>query len=135
MRILHIFAVIVSIILESIGAAFLLNTPTLDWKESNIIALVAMALTALLLIPRQKSEAEKALLERYYPIFRKINIVGSGSIGSSYMSASLIIDDHILVDVPNGIIKYLKHLNYDILKIDTIIITHLHGDHFFDLPF
>ena len=78
MRILHIFAVIVSIILESIGAVFLLNTPTLEWKESNIIALVAMTLTTLLLILRQKSEAEKALLERYYPIFRKINIVGSG---------------------------------------------------------
>ena len=65
----------------------------------------------------------------------KVNIVGSGSIGSSFMSASLIIDDHILVDAPNGIIKYLKRLGFDILKIDTILITHLHGDHFFDLPF
>lgn len=65
----------------------------------------------------------------------KINIVGSGSIGSKFMSASTIIDNHILIDAPNGIIKYLKQLNYDILKIDTIIITHLHGDHFFDLPF
>ena len=65
----------------------------------------------------------------------KVNIVGSGSIGSSFMSASAIIDDHILVDAPNGIIKYLKHLGYDILKIDTIIITHLHGDHFLIYPF
>lgn len=65
----------------------------------------------------------------------KINIVGSGSIGSEYMSASYVIDNHILIDVPNGIIKYLKKLGYDILKIDTILITHLHGDHFFDLPF
>ena len=46
----------------------------------------------------------------------KINIVGSGSIGAEYMNASYIIDDHILVDIPNGIIKYLKQLNYDILK-------------------
>ena len=60
----------------------------------------------------------------------KINIIGSGSIGSGVMSASYLIDDHILVDVPNGVIKYLKHLNYDILHIDTILITHLHGDHF-----
>lgn len=65
----------------------------------------------------------------------KINIIGSGSIGSTVMSASYLIDEHILIDVPNGITKHLKNLNYDILKIDTIIITHLHGDHFFDLPF
>lgn len=44
----------------------------------------------------------------------KVNIVGSGSICSSFTSASAIIDDHILVDVPNGIIKYLKYLGYDI---------------------
>ena len=50
----------------------------------------------------------------------KVNIVGSGSIGSSFMSASAIIDDHILVDAPNGIIKYLKHLDYNILKTHTL---------------
>ena len=48
----------------------------------------------------------------------KINIVGSRSIGSEYMSASYVIDNHILIDVPNGIIKYLKKLGYDILNIN-----------------
>lgn len=65
----------------------------------------------------------------------KINIIGSGSIGSKDINASVLIDEHILIDVPNGIIKHLKRLGYDIFKIDTILITHLHGDHFFDLPF
>lgn len=65
----------------------------------------------------------------------KVNIIGSGSIGSEAMGASCLIDEHILIDVPNGVVKHLKNLNYDILKIDTILITHLHGDHFFDLPF
>lgn len=65
----------------------------------------------------------------------KINIVGSGSIGADMMSASYILDEHILIDVPNGIVKHVSQLGHDILKIDTILITHLHGDHFFDLPF
>lgn len=65
----------------------------------------------------------------------KVNIIGNGSIGSKYMSASTLIDNHILVDVPNGATKHLKSLGYDVLAIDTILLTHPHGDHFFDLPF
>lgn len=65
----------------------------------------------------------------------QINIIGSGSIGSKHMSASTLIDNHILVDTPNGLVKYIKNFGFDILKIDTILITHLHGDHFFELPF
>lgn len=65
----------------------------------------------------------------------KINIIGNGSIAAKYMSASAIIDDHILVDMPNGVMKHLKNLEYNIFNIDTILITHLHGDHFFDFPF
>lgn len=65
----------------------------------------------------------------------KIDILGSGSIGAKNMSACTMIDGHILIDVPNGIVKYMKHLGFSVLDIDTVFITHLHGDHFFDLPF
>lgn len=65
----------------------------------------------------------------------EINIIGSGSIGATSMSASTLIDKKILIDVPNGIIKHIKRLGYDTQKIESILITHLHGDHFFDIPF
>lgn len=65
----------------------------------------------------------------------KINLVGTGSIGSKKMSACTLINDEILVDMPNGIVKKLKQSNCNILDIKVILITHLHGDHFFDIPF
>lgn len=65
----------------------------------------------------------------------EINIIGSGSIGATSMSASTLIDKKILIDVPNGVVKYIKKLGYNIQEIESILITHLHADHFFDIPF
>lgn len=65
----------------------------------------------------------------------KIELVGTGSIGAKQSSACTLINDEILVDLPNGIIKRLKQTGHDILKIKVILITHLHGDHFLDIPF
>ena len=65
----------------------------------------------------------------------EINIIGSGSIGATDMSASTLIDKKILIDVPNGIVKHIKKLGYNTGEIESILITHLHGDHFFDIPF
>ena len=64
-----------------------------------------------------------------------IELVGTGSIGAVQMSASTLIDNKILIDLPNGIVKRLKQTDHNILDIETCLITHLHGDHFLDIPF
>ncbi len=65
----------------------------------------------------------------------KIQFIGTGAIASKRNSASVIINDHILFDVPNGNLKAMIRQDIDILKIDTIIISHAHADHCFDIPF
>lgn len=65
----------------------------------------------------------------------KIKMIGTGAISSKKRSACCLIDDKILIDCGNGIVKTLLEQNVDINKIDTLLITHLHGDHFLDIPF
>ena len=65
----------------------------------------------------------------------KIQLIGTGAIGSIRNSASVLINNHILFDVPNGNLKAMLRQKVDVEKIDTIIISHLHGDHCFDMPF
>lgn len=65
----------------------------------------------------------------------KLKMIGTGAICSKERSASTLVDDHILIDCGNGIVKTLLEQNVDIEKIDKLIITHLHGDHFLDIIF
>lgn len=65
----------------------------------------------------------------------KIQFIGTASIQDMPNSASILINDHILFDVPNGNLKAMIRQKIDILKIDTIIISHTHADHCFDVPF
>ena len=65
----------------------------------------------------------------------KVEFIGSGSIFTSVNSASYLINDKILVDIPNGCCKALKRMGKDIIDIKYVFITHFHGDHFFDIPF
>ena len=64
----------------------------------------------------------------------KVRLLGTGAIYSKYNCASELIDDKILVDVGNGVLKELRKINYDLKKLKMIIITHLHADHYADLP-
>lgn len=65
----------------------------------------------------------------------KTTLVGTGAIHSPNNSASVLIDDKILIDVPNVSEKNLMRLGKKIQDIELILITHLHADHYFDLPF
>lgn len=65
----------------------------------------------------------------------KIQVIGSGSMWTKYNSACYLIDDKIMIDFPNGACKYLYRLDIIPNTINHIVLTHLHGDHYFDMPF
>ena len=65
----------------------------------------------------------------------EIKLIGTGSIGALQSSACALINKEILIDMPNGSVKRIKQLGENVLDIKVLIITHLHGDHFFDIPF
>ena len=65
----------------------------------------------------------------------KIEMIGTGAISAKELSACTLINEEILVDMPNGVVKTLKQTDHDISKIKVVLITHLHGDHFLDIPF
>lgn len=65
----------------------------------------------------------------------KVLTIGSGDMYSINNSASYLINDNILLDIPNGTCRELRRLNIEPNSINHVILTHLHADHFFDLPF
>lgn len=66
---------------------------------------------------------------------QKIKVIGTGAIYTKYNSACTLINNELIVDMPNGTLKQLLKMNIKPENIKTIIITHLHGDHTADLPF
>ena len=65
----------------------------------------------------------------------KIQLIGTGTIADISNNASILINDHIVFDMPYGNLKAMIRQNIDILKIDTLIISHTHAEHCFDAPF
>ena len=64
-----------------------------------------------------------------------VELIGTGSIHSKSNGACTLIDNDMIIDMPNGVLKQLLKKGYKPEKIKTILITHLHGDHTADLPF
>lgn len=65
----------------------------------------------------------------------QIRLIGTGSILTDSMSACALLDNHVLLDCPNGSVKAMRRLGIDVTQIDFCLITHFHGDHYFDIPF
>lgn len=65
----------------------------------------------------------------------KLRFIGTGSMSSINNSASYLIDDIIAVDMPNGFCKNAMKMGIKLDEIKDVLITHFHGDHYFDLPF
>ena len=62
----------------------------------------------------------------------KIDVVGNGCTWTKQLATSYIINDQILFDVPEGSFKTLLH-KYNLEKINHIIISHFHSDHFLNI--
>lgn len=65
----------------------------------------------------------------------KIHIIGTGGVFSQRLSPSFVIDETILIEVPNGISKALINQNENISHISLCMVSHLHADHIWDIPF
>jgi len=66
----------------------------------------------------------------------KIKLYGTGVIESKQaFSSCALIDDKILFDCPNGLVKRLIQDGVNPKSIDVVIISHFHADHDFDIPF
>lgn len=65
----------------------------------------------------------------------KIEIVGTGALYTKYNSACTLVNEELMIDMPNGTLKQLLKNNHNPGKIKMILITHMHGDHTADIPF
>ena len=67
----------------------------------------------------------------------EVELLGSGNafLPSERMHSFLLIDKHIIVDCPPTALASLRKAKISPADIDTILITHVHGDHVFGFPF
>lgn len=65
----------------------------------------------------------------------KIKMVGTGALTGKSRSSSVLIENSVLIDCGNGIFKTMLEQQIDIESISYLFVTHMHADHFFDIPF
>lgn len=64
----------------------------------------------------------------------KISVIGTGTMGSITRGNQAILVDDILFDCGSGVVKKLEEMKLYTKYINYLLITHVHSDHFCDLP-
>ena len=64
----------------------------------------------------------------------KIKLYGTGGAFTKHVNTCALINEEILVDCGAGVIKALIADNFDVEKLNYIVVTHFHMDHDFDIP-
>lgn len=66
----------------------------------------------------------------------RIEFLGTGNafLPQGRLHSLVLIDSHILVDVPLTVLSSLRRSNISPSEIDSLFITHLHADHTFGFP-
>ncbi len=64
----------------------------------------------------------------------KINVIGTGTMGSITRGNQAILVDDILFDCGSGVVKKLEQMKLYTKYVNYLVITHVHSDHFCDLP-
>ena len=66
-----------------------------------------------------------------------VELLGSGNafLPSGRLHSFLLIDKHMIVDCPPTALASLRNAGISPADIDTVLITHVHGDHVFGFPF
>jgi len=67
----------------------------------------------------------------------RVDLLGSGNafLPSGRHHSFTCIDRHMIIDAPPTCLASLRRAGISVADIDTILITHVHGDHVFGFPF
>lgn len=64
----------------------------------------------------------------------KITCLGTGTMGSITRGSQSILVDDILIDAGSGVVKKIEKMGIYTKKLNYLLITHSHADHFVDIP-
>ncbi len=65
----------------------------------------------------------------------KIKFIGTGNMLTNNRANTSILINNILFDIGSGTMRQLEILNIDFNKINYIVISHFHSDHFLDIAY